>query len=232
MCFSAEVSFISAGVLGITAALTYKNIQTPSLRWGALLPLFFGIQQLIEGFIWLSLNKLEIPTSQLTFLNYIYLSFALLFWPIFIPLSLKIMEVDPSRKKWFNLFIFIGFIYNILILINFYILEKTPPEVSVNGMQKSIQYQLLSPSPFRLQFFYILYYLATLVPPFISGLKKMWILAVVNVIGFFIAQSYYKDSFLSVWCFFAACISFLLYLILLINDRPLNHSLKSFKNNS
>lgn len=229
MCFSAEASFTSAFILGTAAALTFKNIQSPSLRWGALIPLFFGIQQLIEGFVWLDLNKLEISASSLNIFNYIYLAFALVFWAIFIPLSLRIMEPDPLRKKWLNLFILIGIFYNIILLLNFYVLQSDYPKIAVKAMGQSIQYELLSSSILPVRLFYILYYLCTLVPPFISGLKKMWILGIINVIGFFIAQVYYEESFLSVWCFFAACISFFLYLVLLINDRPLTDSLQSSK---
>ena len=85
MCFSAQASFITGvGLLGL-GALTIKRVRTRRELPYALIPLLFGIQQLLEGMLWLTFTK-SAPALN-TWLTYLYLLFANVLWPIYVPLA-------------------------------------------------------------------------------------------------------------------------------------------------
>src|ERR1035437_130519 len=95
MCFSATASFVSGGVLCTLGAISINKTMIHREKAMASIPFVFGVQQFIEGFIWLSSS--EIQTKILT---YAYSFFALVLWPIFLPVSVGIIEQHPRRKKW------------------------------------------------------------------------------------------------------------------------------------
>ncbi len=47
----------------------------------------------------------------------------------------------------------------------------------------------------------------------------MWILGGLALMGFVVADSLYYEAFISVWCFYAAVISIILYFILRDNEE-------------
>src|SRR5690606_8023290 len=67
----------------------------------ALIPWFFAIQQASEGFVWL-----KIPEGIAA--KNIFLFFAYVFWPIWIPFSLYFAEENPIRKQLLTLCLGIG----------------------------------------------------------------------------------------------------------------------------
>jgi hypothetical protein len=56
MCFSASASFIAGGALTAVGVVTLKKTENKKEIPFAAIPLLFGIQQLIEGVIWLTLR--------------------------------------------------------------------------------------------------------------------------------------------------------------------------------
>lgn len=59
-----------------------------------------------------------------------------------------------------------------------------------------------------------LYLAATLVPLFISSIKRTYILGAIVGISFIVSVVFYTKCLTSVWCFFAAVISFVIYYII------------------
>lgn len=55
MCFSPEASFVGAVVISAVGIATITKITNPSQIVFASIPLFFGIQQIAKGFLWISL---------------------------------------------------------------------------------------------------------------------------------------------------------------------------------
>ena len=54
MCFSATASFAAGTVLLATGAFTMRMARNSGERPYALIPILFGVQQLIEGALWLT----------------------------------------------------------------------------------------------------------------------------------------------------------------------------------
>ena len=85
MCFSATASFIAGAALcavGIaTLRSTKKRVEWPF----ALMPLLFGIQQLTEGFLWMTFQH-EMPlVRQAT--TYLFSWFSYVLWTMYVPFA-------------------------------------------------------------------------------------------------------------------------------------------------
>ena len=97
MCFSAFASF-SAGVAllvigGDSARRTRHAAELPY----ALIPLLFGVQQLLEGGLWLTLAEPQQCLSAL--LTQGYSAFSQVIWPIYIPAAVYLLERPGWRRR-------------------------------------------------------------------------------------------------------------------------------------
>lgn len=195
MCFSAPASFTASAVLAGLGAVLIVRTKTKRLLPLASIPCFFAIQQCLEGFIWLSLPK---ETSAID----IYIFFALVFWPIWIPLSLWIAEPNIQRKYILSVFLGLGIVTGILLGLSI-------PGSTASMHNKSIYYSTNSND---LNF--ILYIISTLSPFFISSLKKTWIFGALAALFGLTIYAIDQYFFVSMWCFFAALLSLSLFLVI------------------
>src|SRR5476649_1319487 len=101
MCFSASASFGAGAVLLVMGITSLKKSSKPSQILFASIPLFFALQQITEGFLWLSLLH-PLYASCRWPATYLFLLFAQIIWPIWVPLSIRLLEKKPNRKKWLN----------------------------------------------------------------------------------------------------------------------------------
>ena len=79
MCFSASASFIAGAALVTAGIATLRIVRRPSEIPFAAIPLLFGLQQLIEGLIWLSFRDAS-PLANST-LTFVYSLFSHVVWP-------------------------------------------------------------------------------------------------------------------------------------------------------
>ena len=63
MCFSPEASFTGGVIIFSIGVAAVKSVHKPNQLIFAIIPLFFGIQQITEGFLWLSLQNPEFPNK-------------------------------------------------------------------------------------------------------------------------------------------------------------------------
>ncbi|MFN6337452.1 MAG: hypothetical protein ACK41W_01805 [Cyanobacteriota bacterium] len=92
MCFSATASFLASGVLvavgSATWAIARDKGDRPRLPL-ALAPLLFGVQQALEGLVWLGIEAHgrhpgeASPTTVAATLAYLFFAYA--FWPVWMP---------------------------------------------------------------------------------------------------------------------------------------------------
>lgn len=202
MCFSAEASFIVGGallVVGVTTAR--KTIYQKELPI-AMIPFIFAIQQLVEGFLWVSLTNSD--TSQIPFwLSNIYGVFIGIIWPLFAPFAVYCAETNSKRRKIIASIGITGIglaIYTVMGLIKQPIVAEIINH-SINYKHDVANYQLVI----------VFYLLATCVPFIFSSYRHLSIAGITITIGFFLAYLTFLETFASVWCFFAAIASALIY---------------------
>ena len=206
MCFSAEASFIGGSALTTIGILSVRKNSEPDQRLFAAMPLVFGIQQIAEGFVWTAL-KSEQKDLMLKLSAYAFLAVALLIWPSFVPLSVRLMETDRRRKPLLNILTALGVVTSLSYFVGFIIYEVT---VRIDYMH--IDYGVNAPQPF-LKIAYLAYLAVTLIPFLITSKRRVWLLGAVIVVSYAVAAYFYSEYLLSVWCFFAALTSVVVWWI-------------------
>ncbi len=204
MCFSTEASFGAGIVLSAITVISIKKVNTPSQIFFAAIPLIFALQQITEGFVWLSLTHPYFAPVE-TFCTYAFLFIAQVIWPIWVPFSIFKLEKIEKRKTLLKLLMGIGALVSCYLA---YCLVTFPVHAKILGLH--IAYVQDYPEALAL-YGGGLYVVATIVPPLFSGIKKMWMVGSAILISYLVTEIVYEDYIVSVWCFFASIISVLVY---------------------
>jgi hypothetical protein len=206
MCFSAEASFAGGIIISAVGVASVKKVSRPAQLVFATIPVFFGLQQISEGFLWLSLTYPEFIKYQEIF-TYIFLTAALLIWPVMIPLSVMLMEETGKRKKWLKALLFAG-----IALSSYYVYCLFSFEVRPQILCYHIQYTNNFPR-FNAECAFLVYVVCTIVPFYISSVRRTSLMGTLMFISCLITVIFYTQYLTSVWCFFAAVLSGVVYWI-------------------
>jgi len=139
------------------------------------------------------------------FATYAFLVMAQLIWPVLVPLSVLLMETNKTRKKilWSLLMIGASVSLYYLYCLIFY---RAHAEISY----MHINYKSNVQSPFS-RIPTAVYLVATLAPVFVSSVKRAYMLGVVIGLSALVSVIFFTECLISIWCFFAAVVSFIIY---------------------
>lgn len=207
MCFSATASFGSGIVLTTIGAVTLTRTRARAQWAFAAIPLLFGMQQIAEGFTWLTLIHSEYLVYQQAAIQS-FLFFAHVLWPIWIPFSVWCLEKDPIRRMIFSIILVLALI---LSASEVYCMFAFPTIAIVN--EHHIDYTVAFPRWYAIVT-EGMYFVVTLLPCYISTVKRMWIFGYCLTITLVMSAIFYKLYVVSVWCFFAAITSVAIFFIL------------------
>lgn len=199
MCFSATASLVAGGALSVTGGLTMMQAKTKAELPFASIPLLFGIQQAIEGVVWLSFDAPLLHTIA----TYAYMTFSHVLWPIFVPVSIMLLETDQFRKKILWMFSLAGSAVGAYLA--YYIITDV---VTVQVINQSLCYYSPNSYPFLIMTFYLM---TTCGSCFFSSHRIINLFGIVLSLSFIIAAGFFFETFFSVWCFLAAILSVLVY---------------------
>lgn len=202
MCFSATASFAVAGATAVTGLAVLRQVTQPRELALAIVPLLFAAQQAVEGALWLQLTGAANIGSVET-LAAAFLLFAYVLWPLYTPLAALLIEPERGRRRVMAVIAAMGAVLSLVLLMD---LVTNPPGAAVNG--HSIDYTGES-DPLAWQ--QIPYLVATGVPLLLSSFPLVRIFGAVVLGGFVVSAYVHAETFVSVWCFFAAADSTLLY---------------------
>ena len=202
MCFSATASFTAGTVLLGLGTLTLRSARHPRERPFAAIPLLFAIQQLIEGVIWLTFRH-NAPQINVV-MTYAYSFFSHVLWPIYVPLAVLLIEPPGWRRRALLVFVAVGLAVGGYLLYNLAVY----PIVSLS-VGKHIEY--VSPH-FFVATVMTLYVVSTTSSPLLSSHRMVKVFGLVALLSFAAAYYFYAAWFISVWCFFAALLSSVIYL--------------------
>ena len=211
MCFSASTSFIASAVIGTVGTVAFKKAKTSSMKVFAMTPIFFAMQQFVEGIVWVALSnpESEFAAMWLTKAVYAFLVFAWVIWPVFIPFFMIKLEQNPQRKKVLKGLLINGIgVASILV----YVLVNYNMTAQVNDYH--IRYDRDFQSDW-VWVFAIFYLASTVFPTLISSVKKMWYLGLINLLSYFFAKIFFAGYVISIWCFFGAVSSIVVLVIIL-----------------
>jgi len=215
MCFSAEASFAGGIIISAIGVATVTKVHKSSQLIFASIPLFFGIQQFTEGVLWLTLPNPDAVIIQKVS-TYLFLIMAEVLWPMMIPLSVLFMEENLKKKKLLQLFLALGGCISIYYSVFLAIFDVNPEIVGYH-----IHYNTSAPQTFGVLTF-LIYLAVTIVPLFISSIKRTHLLGVLMFLSCAVTIVFFRQYLTSVWCFFAAIISGVIFWILRDSKRKFN----------
>lgn len=195
MCFSATASFIAFGVTGAIGLASVSRIRSSNELPLAAIPLVFASQQGIEGLLWLTLPVAPGgPASSL--LTTLFLIMAKVFWPAYAPLAVLLVEPDPIRRRLLMACIAAGvgtaayFFGSIL---------SSPHAAFIQGGH--IVYSSIPDLPVIIG---LLYLASTGIAAVLSSRPAVTLFGAIVLTGSILTYLFYWEAFTSIWCFFAA----------------------------
>jgi hypothetical protein len=197
MCFSATASFVAAGLTAAVGMYTVSRTSDPREMPLAVMPLLFAAQQFVEGGLWLTLPvSPEGAVSSL--LSHAFLVFALIVWPVLSPFAAFSVETTVLRRRMIGLCLAVGvavaayFLWTMLVY---------PHQALIAGGH--IRYEV-GETPVSVDGAYMV---ATTLGLLVSSRRAVALLGVIVLTGSIVSYGLYLETFVSVWCFFAAVAS-------------------------
>jgi hypothetical protein len=197
MCLSAPVSFAASAVLTATGGAIVNEKPLKSEILIAVIPFLFAAQQAIEGVQWMLIKQGE-PSL---LLGYVFLFFAFLLWPVYIPVAVYMIERDKWRKIILRWLVVAGFVVAAWLL--FFTLSSS---LDIQVYNRSIMYSLPY-SPYITE----LYALVIAGSLLLTSHKIIRWFGYTIVAAFLVSYFFFIVTITSTWCFFAALLSFILY---------------------
>ena len=206
MCFSAGASFTMAGVLTVIGGASIGASADRPRRFFAAIPLGFAVQQAAEGIVWLTIDN-PAHTTLLRAAVFAFLAFALVAWPAWIPWSLRAAERNPARRKWLTRLTWAGVFVSLGAAV---LLTRWNPHVYIEG--SSVHYNFGVPSGAVMHVLLVVAYAApAFLSFFVSTIELSNVFGAALVISMGAALAIRAEALTSVWCFFAAGLSVLVF---------------------
>ncbi len=200
MCFSATASFIAGTALtGLGVATLRATRRMVAIPFAAI-PLLFGIQQIVEGVLWLSFSY-DAPQLNVA-MTYLFSIFSHVLWPMFVPFSIGLLESALWRRRVIWGFQAVGLFVGLYLL---YMIVEYPVTAV---MATNVVY--VSPHFYKIPVM-LLYVAATCVSCFFSSVATVRLFGVLALFLFVLANWIFSVALFSVWCFFAAVLSTIIY---------------------
>lgn len=213
MCFSPAASFALSGALIPLGLYTMAKVRTVAPEWlpFAAFPLAFGIQQMVEGLVWIAVLR-ENPSLTLV-AGQAYLFFSHFFWPAFVPFAVRALETDAVRRRQATLLTLLGTAFGLMVYLP-QLLSSDLPQIGV--VQHSLDYRTTLPEggvpDALLRAIYAGIVLGSL---WLSSDPRIRLFGTFVAVSLAVTWAAFAYAFVSVWCFFAAILSVDVAVILL-----------------
>ncbi|MEZ5816456.1 MAG: DUF6629 family protein [Hyphomicrobiaceae bacterium] len=220
MCFSATASFTVAAALTPVAAFSLATARRDP-RWLALAayPLAFGLQQAIEGILWLGLEASDPSTVAMASRGFVF--FSHFFWPAWVPFSVYRLEstAEPWRRRMLLAFTIVGFLFGLSISLPSLMLDNWLLVEVVDG---SIEYRtvLVYDAVVGRMVMKAVYAVLVVSALLLSTERVVQIFGGIIVASLLVAQFHFAHAFVSVWCFFAAVLSLYVGVMMALRVEP------------
>ncbi len=203
MCYSPEASFLVGTGLTWGGVATFRRAlhHNRSMILFALFPGIFALHQLIEGFVWLSIDE---KIDGRVF-RYLYVFIAFLVWPVLTPVAAMMADKDKKRKYFRYAVTLAGVAATSYLIVK--LANASGIEAVVVGHSISYVIAYTKP-PFEFDLAYAGIVLASLLTFPSRPIKALGVLV---ALSFAYTYSLMQEVWQSVWCLSAALFSGLIY---------------------
>ncbi|MBY0349545.1 DUF6629 family protein [Tabrizicola sp.] len=217
MCLSATVSFTASALLTAGGAAIIVKAARSNWRYLpiGLMPLFAGIQQFSEGFVWVGMNTGDNATMTLGAMGFIF--FTWFMWPFWIPFSVWVLEPSDSRRRpWLMAMTLVGIVFGLML----YIPHGFGTDwlvVTVNQNSLAYENSMLLDQFLPRWLTYTIYVLLITVPPLLSRYRHMRHFAVTVMVVVVLDVTFLRYAYISFFCLLAGLATLHLAWIILTN---------------
>lgn len=198
MCFSPEADLLTGMVIGGVGIDTLRHVRHRRYLPLALLPLLFGLHQVVEAFAWWGMEE-RLPSRAGEVATWLYLAFAFLVVPPLVPGAVRSAEEDARRRRLLLPFVLLG-VGVAAALLPGLLNGEAGGEVAC----RYIAYDAgTSYSGYLLPF----YVIATCGPMLVSGNRRFVLFGVANLVAVALLGWLLARGVISLWCVWAAITS-------------------------
>ena len=217
MCLSATVSFtasalLTTGGVGIIAKAVRSNWRYLPI---GLMPLFAGIQQFSEGFVWVGINAGDHATMVWGAMGFIF--FTWFMWPFWIPFAVWVLEPpDSRRRRWFLAMTAAGLLFGLML----YIPHGFGTDwlvVTVNRNSLAYENSMLLDQILPRWLTYTIYVALITLPPLLSRYRHMRHFALTVAVVVVLDVTFLRYAYISFFCLLAGLATVHLAWIILTN---------------
>lgn len=209
MCFSVEADLVAGAALVPVGVLSLREVRKPDELPFAALPLLFALHQFVEAVVWAGFDG-DVSAGLAHAAAVVYLVYALVALPTLVPLALLLLEDRRARKR-IAPFVVLGVVVSVALARG---LLARPvgvvPHAHAVEYQTGVTYGLL---------WAVLYVIAVVGPTVLSGYRSIVAFGVLNLVGLVVAAVLYQSVFASLWCVYAALVSVLVLVHMILRRR-------------
>lgn len=221
MCFSATASFAASALLIPSGIYCIKLAiaKDPDYLPLAFTPLAFGIQQALEGIVWLGIDSNNFHDIDIASLGFLF--FSHWFWLFWMPFLVWTSDRNQKIKQVCLMFAILGFFYGASLYLPIFANDNWL-EIDANNCSIAYQAKLIFNFPMFREVASIIYGVIIGVPLLIASTPNINTFGALILMSMLFSQVFFYYAFISVWCFFAALLSFYIVYILEREVKPVS----------
>lgn len=195
MCFSPQADVVAGVVIGVVAVDVFRH-RPPrrDLALAALVPLL-AVHSIVEAFVWWS-ERGQLSESVGTGATYVYLFFAFVVLPVYLPVAVLARESSPERRRQMTAFVAIGLYVSCSLLWS---LVQGPVTATLHH-----HYISYSIGVANADIVVPLYALATCGVALLSTSRYLVVFGALNIVVVAVLTVLTANGLTSLWCFWAA----------------------------
>ncbi|WP_205314516.1 DUF6629 family protein [Nocardioides houyundeii] len=201
---------LTAGVALLpVAVVSLREVRTARELPFASLPLLFALHQLTEALVWHGASDYVSAGVQHA-AALIYVLFAYPVLPVLVPLAVLLLEPHGRRQRVAP-FVLLGAVvaaYLLWAVLDGPLVVREEPHALVYGV--GLTYGTM---------WAVLYVVAVIGPSVLSGYPSIVVFGLLNLVGLTVVAIVYVEAFASLWCVYAALISTLVTVHMVLRRR-------------
>ncbi len=198
VCLSAEADIIAGVVVLAVGVDAMRHVGHDREAAMAALPVVLGLHQLIEVPVWWGAEGI-VGDALAGGAAFLYLAIAFGVLPWLVPVAVRRLEPDPTRRRWMTPLVVLGVVVAVALMIPTLV---GPIEITVMGSHLSYAVPLIWGSTLA-----ALYVVATCGSLLLSSDRVIAIYGLVNLVAVTVLAVLLVTGVISLWCVWAAVAS-------------------------
>jgi hypothetical protein len=209
VCFSVEADLVAGALVLPVGVLALREVRHRRELPFALLPLLFGLHQLVEAVVWAGADG-DVSAHVQDAAALVYLLVAMPLLPVLVPVAVLLLEPRGARARVAP-FVALGAVVAAYFT---YVVLDGPIRVTAHPHGLAYETGLDHGATWA-----VLYIVAVIGPSVLSGYPSIVAFGLLNLVGLSVVALGYRESFASLWCVWAALTSVLILAHLVLRRR-------------